>query len=177
MLRAFPDHRVLGFDAAVDQNELQKAFDAYVAAVDEIATAGDWDRFADLFTEDATYCEHVYGDFSGREEIRPWIVKTMTTYPGSEMVAFPPAWHVIDAPTNRVICEIRNLMRDPGDGSVHEASNITILTFDDQGNPTREEDIYNPQKFADMVRDWSRVARDHGTLSGEGLAMLEALGG
>ena len=161
----------------VDQNELQKAFEAYVRAVDEIARSGDWARFADLFTEDATYCEHVYGDFTGREEIRPWIVKTMTTYPGSEMVAFPSAWHVLDAPTNRVICEIRNLMRDPGDGSVHEASNITILTFDEAGHPTREEDVYNPQKFADMVRDWSRVARDHGTLSDEGAAMLEALTG
>ena len=39
----------------VDQNELQKAFDAYVAAVDEIARTGDWARFADLFSEDATY--------------------------------------------------------------------------------------------------------------------------
>ena len=164
---------------AVTENEnvLQSGFDRYVRSVEEIAAAGDWARFADLFTEDATYCEHVYGDFTGREEIRPWIVKTMTTYPGSEMVGFPPAWFVLDPPTNRVICEIRNIMRDPGDGSVHEASNITILTFDDDGNLTREEDIYNPQKFADMVRDWSRVARDHGTLSDEGLAMLEALGG
>jgi hypothetical protein len=161
----------------VDQNELQKAFDAYVAAVEQIAGSGEWARFADLFAEDATYCEHVYGDFTGRDEIRPWIVETMTTYPGSEMVAFPPAWQVFDPPTNRVICEIRNVMRDPGDGSVHEASNITILTFAEDGVATREEDIYNPAKFADMVRDWSRVAKQHGTLSNEGLAMLEALGG
>jgi YD repeat-containing protein len=76
-----------------------------------------------------------------------------------------------------VICEIRNIMRDPGDGSVHEEANNTNLTFDDQGNLTREEDIYNPQKFADMVRDWSRVAKQHGTLSDEGVAMLDALGG
>ena len=161
----------------MDENQLQKAFDAYVAAVGEIAAAGDWSRFADLFSEDATYCEHVYGDFAGREEIRPWIVRTMTTYPGSEMVAFPPAWHVLDGPTNRVICEIRNIMRDPGDGSVHEASSITILTFHETGRPTREEDIYNPQKFADMVRAWSRVAHEHGTLSEEGIDMLAALGG
>jgi SnoaL-like domain len=164
-------------DPCVDENELQKAFDAYVASVDDIARTDDWGRFADLFTEDATYCEHVYGDFTGREEIRPWIVRTMTTWPGSEMVAFPPAWHVLDAPTNRVICEIRNIMRDPGDGSVHEASNITILTFDEAGYAVREEDVYNPQKFADMVRDWSQVARQNGTLGEEGRAMLEALGG
>jgi hypothetical protein len=160
-----------------NENVLQSAFECYVTAVEAIASSGEWSRFADLFTEDATYCEHVYGDFAGREEIRPWIVRTMTTYPGSEMVAFPPAWFVLDPPTNRVICEIRNLMRDPGDGSVHEASNITILTFDDDGFLIREEDIYNPQKFTDMVRAWSRVARDHGTLSDEGVAMLEVLGG
>jgi hypothetical protein len=119
----------------------------------------------------------VYGDFAGREQIRPWIVQTMTTYPGSEMVGFPPAWHVLDPTNNRVVCEIRNLMRDPGDGSVHEASNITILTFDEAGRAVREEDVYNPQRFADMVRGWSRVAKEHGTLSHEGLAMLEAMGG
>lgn len=158
------------------RGELEEAFAHYGREVQAASDAGDWGRFADLFTEDATYCEHVYGDFAGREEIRPWIVRTMTTHPGSEMVAFPPAWFVLDPPTNRVICEIRNIMRDPGDGSVHEASNITILTFDDAGNLTREEDIYNPQKFADMVRDWSRVAQRHGTLSPEGLAMLAALG-
>jgi hypothetical protein len=163
------------FDDPMNENVLQSGFELYVAAVEEIATNGEWSRFADLFTEDATYCEHVYGDFTGREEIRPWIVKTMTTYPGSEMVAFPPAWFVLDPPTSRVICEIRNIMRDPGDGSIHEASNITMLTFDDAGNPVREEDVYNPQKFADMVRDWSRVAKEHGTLSEEGLALLAAL--
>lgn len=160
-----------------NENVLQSGFERYLRAVEEITASGDWARFADLFTEDATYCEHAYGDFTGREEIREWIVKTMTTYPGSEMVGFPPAWYVLDPPTNRVICDIRNIMRDPGDGSVHEESNITILTFNEDGNLIREEDIYNPQKFADMVRDWSRVADAHGTLSEFGKRMLAALGG
>jgi uncharacterized protein (TIGR02246 family) len=161
----------------VNQNELQNAFDGYVSAVEEITRTGDWARFADLFAEDATYIEHAYGTFTGREEIRAWIVKTMTTYPGNEMVGFPPAWYVLDPDHDRVVCEIRNLMRDPGDGSVHEQSNITILTHAGDGLWVCEEDVYNPQKFADMVRDWSRVARDRGTLSAEGIAMLEALGG
>lgn len=160
-----------------NENVLQSGFDRYVSAVESITARGAWSEFADLFTEDATYCEHAYGDFTGREEIRGWIVETMTTYPGNEMVAFPPAWVAFDPPTNRVICDIRNIMRDPGDGSVHEASNITILTFDDTGALVREEDVYNPQKFADMIRDWSRIAAQHGTLGPDGLKMLEALGG
>ncbi len=161
----------------VNENTLQSAFDRYLAKVEEICETKDWSAFADMFTEDATYSEHAYGEFTGREEIRPWIIKTMTTFPGSEMIGFPPAWSVLDAPTNRVICDIRNIMRDPGDGSVHEASNITILTFDDDGNLIREEDIYNPQKFADMTRDWCRVADAHGNLSDIGKKMLAALGG
>jgi hypothetical protein len=161
----------------VNENTLQLGFDRYLARVEEICESRDWSAFADMFTEDATYSEHAYGDFNGREEIRPWIVQTMTTFPGSEMIGFPTAWQVLDPPTNRVICDIRNIMRDPGDGSVHEASNITILTFDDDGNLIREEDIYNPQKFADMVRDWCRAAEAHGNLSDVGQRMLAALGG
>ncbi len=160
-----------------DENMLQAAFDRYTATVEEISESRDWSAFADMFAEDATYCEHVYGDFAGREEIRRWIIKTMTAFPGTEMIGFPASWVVFDPPTNRVICDIRNIMRDPGDGSVHEASNITILTFDDAGNLIREEDIYNPQKFADMVRNWARVAQVHGTLSESGKEMLAALGG
>jgi hypothetical protein len=161
----------------VNENTLQSAFDRYLASVEDVVARNDWSAFADMFTEDATYREHAYGDFSGREEIRAWIVKTMTSFPGNEMIGFPPAWYVLDPPTNRVICDIRNIMRDPGDGSVHEESNITILTFDDAGNLIREEDIYNPAKFATMTRDWCRVAAKHGTLSEDGKRMLAALGG
>ncbi|KRC65576.1 hypothetical protein ASE12_12920 [Aeromicrobium sp. Root236] len=162
---------------AENENKLQAAFDRYAATVEQITASGDWSAFADMFTEDATYSEHAYGDFTGREEIRAWVVRTMTAFPATEMIGFPAAWSVVDAPTNRVICEIRNIMRDPGDGSVHEASNITILTFDEAGNLIREEDVYNPQKFADMTRDWCRVAAAHGTLSDTGHQMLAALGG
>ena len=52
-----------------------------------------------------------------------------------------------------------------------------LLTFDDEGNLIREEDIYNPAKFATMTRDWCRVADAHGTLSEVGQRMLAALGG
>lgn len=165
------------FDVGVDKNVLQKSWETYLSTVDGICASGDWSAFADMFAEDATYCEHVYGDFNGREEIRAWIMKTMTTFPGSEMTGFPPAWFVFDPPTNRVICDIRNVMRDPGDGSQHEESNITILTFDDDGGLIREEDIYNPQKFADMTLGWCRAADAHGTLGEVGQRFLQHLGG
>ena len=103
------------------------------------------------------------------------MLETMTAFPGNTMSSFPIAWHVVDAPTNRVICEVRNLMPDPGDGSVHEASNLTILTYDGEGLWSREEDIYNPMRFARMSLRWARVAAEHGRLSAEGQAFLDRM--
>ena len=45
--------------------------------VAEIGQSWDWSRYADMFTEDATYVEHAMGNLSGRESIRDWIVSTM----------------------------------------------------------------------------------------------------
>jgi len=159
------------------EQEIETAFADYQATVAEVAESGEWARFADMFTDDASYEEHAYGTFSGREEIRSWVLKTMTAFPGNTMSSFPIAWHVVDATTNRVICEVRNLMPDPGDGSVHEASNLTILTYGGAGLWSREEDIYNPMRFAKMSVRWARVATQHGRLSEDGQAFLEKLGG
>ena len=156
--------------------EIEHAFVDYQAAVTGIVDSGDWASFADLFTEDATYEEHAFGTFTGREAIRSWVVETMTSFPGNTMCSFPMAWHVVDAPTSRVICEVRNLMPDPGDGSVHEASNLTILTYAGDGLWSREEDVYNPMRFAQMSIRWAKVAREHGRLSEQGETFLKQMG-
>jgi hypothetical protein len=164
-------------DAGVDTQqvtqEIEQAFADYQATVAEIAASGDWGRFADQFTQDATYEEHALGTFAGREEIRAWAIRTMTAFPGNTMTSFPIAWHVVDAPTHRVICDVRNLMPDPGDGSAHEASNLTILTYAGGGLWSREEDVYNPMRFARMTVRWARIAQAHGRLSPEGQAFLD----
>lgn len=137
--------------------ELAEAFEHYQQQVERAARTGDWDLFADLFTEDSTYVEHVFGSWSGRENTRRWIKRTMTTFPGSEMVSFPIAWSTIDEEKGWVICEVRNVMRDPGDGSTHEASNLTILRYAGNGLWANEEDVYNPAHFATMVEEWTRA--------------------
>jgi hypothetical protein len=154
--------------------ELLSAFEHYAAEVEIAAATGEWDRFADCFTEDSTYDEHVYGSWRGRETTRAWIHRTMTSFPGSMMAGFPAAWVTVDEERGWVICEIRNLMRDPGDGSMHEASNITILRYAGNGLFGNEEDIYNPERFLTMVQDWCRVAEKHGNLPDEGRAWLTA---
>ena len=97
--------------------EITEAYAAMHARVQQYAATGEWDEFADNFTDDAEYVEHAFGTFRGRDEIRAWSVPTMTTFPGGVMTGFPLAWQVVDAPSSRLICEVRNLMPDPGDGT------------------------------------------------------------
>lgn len=157
-------------DFAAD--ELERAFLAHMEKVEDVRARGAWEELPSLFTEDAEYVEHAFGTFHGREEIGRWAVKTMTAYPGRVMTGFPLAWHVVDAPSGRVICELRNLMPDPGDGSALEESNITILTYAGDGLWSREEDVYNPMRFARMATDWARRAEAHGTLPEDARSFL-----
>ena len=157
--------------------EILEAYGAFHAQVQGFAESKRWDGFADLFTEDAVYQEHAFGVFHGREEIRAWSVSTMTSFPGVVMTGFPLAWSVVDEETSRLICEVRNLMPDPGDGSVHEESNLTIMTYAGDGMFCREEDIYNPMRFAKMSVRWARIAASHGNLDAEGQAYLDTYGG
>src|SRR4051794_22644603 len=136
------------------RDELEAGFERYQEQVRRSVTEANWSHFADLFTADATYVEHAYGTFRGRDEIRTWVVKTMTAAPGCWMTGFPPAWHVIDEERGRIVCDIRNVMTEAGDGSVHEASNITILGYAGDGTFDYEEDVYNPAKFVELVGTW-----------------------
>ncbi len=166
-------------------DELSEAFDVFEATVAEIAAeaAADraaapsaWTRFADLFTPDADYIEHALGTMHGREEIRPWIVKTMTRFPGDHMVAFPNLWKVFDAPTGRVIFEVDNPMCDPGDGSVITATNLSIVTYAGDGLWRCEEDIYNPMEFGAAAKRWCDRARELGTLDDDAAQWASTFG-
>jgi len=156
--------------------EITEAYAAMHARVQGYAASGRWEDFADNFTEDAVYVEHAFGTFRGRAEIRAWSVPTMTSFPGGTMTGFPLAWQVVDVPGSRLICEVRNLMPDPGDGSQLEESNLTIMTYAGDGLFSREEDVYNPLRFARMAATWARIAEAHGNLDDEGRAYLQQFG-
>jgi hypothetical protein len=143
---------------------MEQAFAHFQSEVVKAASTPDWSLFANLFTEDASYYEHAYGRFAGRDQITTWARKTMGAFPGNAMPGFPVAWSVIDEERGWIVCEIRNIMLDPGDGSIHEASNITILHYAGNNQWSYEEDVYNPAKFFDMVKAWALVAHEHGRL-------------
>ena len=157
--------------------ELEGAFEHYQSEVRRACAAHDWNIFAELFTEDAVYVEHMFGEFHGRKAIRDWITGTMSTFPGNSMPAFPIKWHVLDEERGWVVCDIINRMADPGDGSVHQASNLTVLHYAGDGHFSYEEDAYNPMSFMTMVKAWCLRAKELGTLPADGAAWLESVGG
>jgi hypothetical protein len=145
--------------------ELEAAFEHYQATVKRAVAERDWTLFAGVFTEDAQYNEHAYGRFGGRAAIADWAVRTMTTFPGNAMVAFPMSWSVFDSERGWIICEVQNVMADPGDGSVHQSPNLTILHYAGDGLFSYEEDVYNPARFVEMVAGWAVLAQANGRLS------------
>jgi uncharacterized protein (TIGR02246 family) len=134
--------------------ELEEALELYTKTALEAGTTGNWDKWADLFTEDATYVEHLFGTFGGREAIRRWIVGTMSQYPNDQMQYFPHEWYMIDEERGWVVAQIWNRMVDPGDGSLHQAYNFSLLKYAGDMKWSFEEDIYNPEHFRTMIEGW-----------------------
>jgi hypothetical protein len=134
--------------------ELEEAFEHYQTVAAEAASSGDWRPWAELFTDDATYVEHLFGSFTGPEEIYRWISETMSTAPNNQMNAFPVQWSIMDERRGWVVCAIANRMMDPGDGSVHEAINWTLLKYAGNHRWSWEEDLYNPMEFGRMIDAW-----------------------
>jgi hypothetical protein len=147
-----------------DRDELAAAFEKFEATVARAAQTRDWDPWVEQYSPDITYVEHAAGTMHGREEVRAWIWKTMETFPGSHMTAFPSLWSVVDESTGRIICELDNPMKDPGDGTIISATNITIVTYAGDGLWCREEDIYNPMRFVQAGIKWCKKAQQLGTL-------------
>jgi hypothetical protein len=53
----------------------------------------DWQAWAGLFTDDATYFDHFYGTFTGPAEITNFLEGTMG---GAPQVYSPLVWYVVD---------------------------------------------------------------------------------
>ncbi|WP_078315592.1 nuclear transport factor 2 family protein [Mycobacterium sp. D16Q16] len=147
------------------RDELQNMFDHHLRVVDEIGPKGEWATYADLFAEEASYIEPTYGTFEGREAIRESMVKTMSEFPGAEMPHYFSNWHVVDEEHGWVICELVNRMKDPGDGSIWEATNISIFRYAGDNQWANEEDIYNPMQFMVAIQGYVQRSSELGSLS------------
>jgi hypothetical protein len=137
-----------------ERKEIEEAFDKFQAAALKGAKTKDWTDWANCFTEDATYFEHHYGRFWGRDTIQSWITDTMNQWPATHMTAFPVTWYSIDEEKGWVISEVMNRMEDLGDGNIYQEPNITILHYGGNGLFKYEEDAYNPHNMGVTIGAW-----------------------
>jgi hypothetical protein len=140
-------------------DEVREAYEHFKAVSDECAASANYNAFSDLFTDDCTYVEHVFGEMHGREEVRNWIVPLMKTYPNDQMARYTHDWVLFDEENARVVFCARTHMTDPGDGSSHTATNWSMIDYAGNGLFSREEDIYNPVNFGNLLADW-QAAKD-----------------
>jgi ketosteroid isomerase-like protein len=157
--------------------ELVDAFAVFEQTVDRAARTRDWDPWVDQYTDDVVYVEHAAGTMRGKEQVRPWIWKTMESFPGNYMTSFPSLWTVVDEATGRVLCELDNPMRDPGDGTRISATNISIVTYAGDGKWSRQEDVYNPLRFVTAAMKWCATAEGLGTLPDEARVWRQQVAG
>jgi uncharacterized protein (TIGR02246 family) len=135
-------------------NEVRAAYENFKAVSDACATSADYNAFADLFTEDCTYIEHVFGDMHGREAVRSWIVPLMKQYPNDQMVRYTHDWVLFDEENAWVVFAARTHMADLGDGRSYSTTNWTRIDYAGKGLFAREEDIYNLNNFVTLIEEW-----------------------
>jgi hypothetical protein len=137
--------------------ELRQAYEHFKEVSDQCAATADYNAFADLFTEPCTYIEHAFGEMHSREEVRNWIVPLMRDPINAEMVRYTHDWVYFDEDNGRVVFCARTHMSDPGDGSEMSATNWTRIDYAGNGQWSREEDIYNPANFGELLTNWQNA--------------------
>ncbi len=152
------DHSLTGIDGwapdvptpAFPRDEVVAEFAKYRKRGEIAVATGDWDQWAEQFTDDARYREHHYGTFNGRAEIRAWITSVMQPFP---TMTFPVKWSTIDG--NRVNALIPNILPTPrGDNGYYGFDVHTILHYAGDGQWSYEEDLYSPREAGDVVARW-----------------------
>ncbi len=123
------------------------------------ALGGDWgpfvERWGNLFTEDVTFIDHTFGVMHGREKVKAWMAGLMKIEPFDTQMIFEIEWVVFDYERGWVNYKLWNRMRDPGDGSVHQAALFTNLRYGGDNQWCFEEDIYNTAEMGKMVSEWN----------------------
>jgi ketosteroid isomerase-like protein len=131
-----------------DRAEVEAAYQEYKSRSD----AGDWAGFCDLFTEDAVCVEHVFGVFSGREEIRAWMLPTMAPLVDAGW-EFPHQWHMIDG--DRVVFKWLNRLPNlDGRDRAYEFAGISVIEYAGGGLWCFEEDFYNFKEVEEVLREY-----------------------
>ena len=142
------------------REELEQAFEKYNKARIQSQNSKDWSIWASVFTEDALYIEHAYGEFRGRKAIEDWIVGVMAPFPD---MTFPQDWVAFDTDNDAVIFQCQNAMPHPTDpnGESFSFPNWSRIVYAGDGLFSSEEDVYNPTRDAGpVIKAWKKAGGD-----------------
>jgi ketosteroid isomerase-like protein len=139
-------------------DELRRAYEHHAQVSDDCAASCDYNAMADLYTEDCTYVEHVFGEMRGREAVREWLVPLMVEWPNN-LMTYTHDWVIFDESSGCVVFCARSHLPDLGDGNDYSATNWTRLDYAGDGLFWRAEDIYNPASFATLITNWQAAEK------------------
>ena len=149
-LRGIDDWNPQPTSPAHPRQEVEAEFARYRERAALAVATGDWDQWADQFTDDAHYREHHFGYFRSGAEIRAWIKSVMQPFPTME---FPVSKYLIDG--NLVTALIPNVLPAPaGDSGYYGFDVNTILHYAGDGKWSFEEDVYSPKEAEDVIKKW-----------------------
>src|SRR5262245_30520762 len=134
-------------------DEMEQAFRTYWRSG---AVGEDWDAWADLFTEDAEYVEHVLGTLRGREAIRAWIKPIMEQFCELYTVY---EWHMIDEAAGRGVVYMQNRRDHPGRQGGHSVPGITSLDYGGANRWKREEDYWAVPQAQATVKYYAEACK------------------
>jgi SnoaL-like domain len=137
------------------RDELERAFVHYWRCG---AVAEDWDAWADCFTPDVTYVEHVLGTMHGRDAVRAWIKPIMAQY-GELYTAYE--WHIVDPDSGRVCVYMQNRRDHPGGDGTIDFPGITILRYAGDGRFDYEEDLWAVPQAQRANEAYAAACRQH----------------
>ena len=115
--------------------------------------AGDWEGLGDLFADDASYLDSVYGWQHGLPTIRKFLADSMR---GLDDWSFPIHAVAYDTATGTVLNHWVN--RLPGtrpDGTFYDVPGASVITCTPEGRIARQMDLFDTAWMFRTIEEWS----------------------
>jgi ketosteroid isomerase-like protein len=137
-----------------DTTEVEREFRRYFMTGPVLE---DWQAWASLFTDDATYFDHFYGTFTGPAEITKFLEGTMGAAP---QVYSPLVWYVVDG--TRVAYKVLNRADNPKPGGQPiDFPSYQFIEYAGGGKWRSEEDVWLLPEMKHFAKRYAAAAGAH----------------
>ena len=137
--------------------EAQRDVEQFLYHQAELLDARSFEAWADLFTEEADYVEHVLGNMKGREQIRAWIKPIMEQH--CELYT-AYVWHIVDE-SGRVVVYMQNRRDHPSGQGTIDFPGVTILQYAGNHQWSLEEDYWAVPAATSSTELYAKACTEH----------------